>query len=232
MTAAGAKLKATDRGANLGAKLPGMQLTERDLEILEFINTFGFCAMPQLEARFGWSKPRNYQIVKRLLSANLLIHEKILHARHGIYRLTRKGAGYTELPALSRITLSSYNHSLAVTDVYLYLRQKYPKAEWMSEREMVMDKYAAGLGKSGHLPDGILYLSSPGKKDQKIAVEVELRSKGKARLESIIKWYTSQFDFAEVWYFCPQVVANAVKGSMGEQRSKFIKVFSLKEIAS
>jgi len=44
---------------------------------------------------------------------------------------------------------------LAVTGVYLNLSKKYPEAEWLSERELIQQKYAAGVGKSGHMPDGI-----------------------------------------------------------------------------
>jgi len=210
-------------------ELRGIQVTERDVEILQFINSFGFCEMPQLEVRFGWKKPRNYQIVKRLINAGLLVHEKIFNGRHGIYRVTTKGAGYTDLPALNRINLNNYNHLLAITGVYLHLRKKYPNAEYYSERELIQE---SAIGKSGHMPDGILYLPDGGEKDQKIAIEVELRSKAKARLASIIKWYTSQFDFAEVWYFCPERLANAIKVKLSENHKKFIKVFSLREITS
>src|ERR1700722_13596289 len=114
------------------SKLSGMQLTERDIRILHFINDFGFCEMPQIEKMFGLVKPRSYQIMQRLVTAGLVKHERVFHGRHGIYRLSKKGAGHTELPALARITLGNYNHSLAVLDVYLYLLTKHPDAEWLS----------------------------------------------------------------------------------------------------
>ena len=84
-------------------KARGHQLTERDLEILAFINTFGFCEMPQLEARFGLRKPRNYQVMNRLVGAGLVRHERVFYGRHGIYRLSPKGARFTGLPALARV---------------------------------------------------------------------------------------------------------------------------------
>lgn len=55
------------------SKLSGMQLTERDLTILHFINDFGFCEMPQIEARFGLTKPRNYQIMEILITAGTAV---------------------------------------------------------------------------------------------------------------------------------------------------------------
>jgi hypothetical protein len=209
--------------------LPGMQLTERDVRILHFINDFGFCEMPQLERMFGLTKRRSYQIIQRLIAAGLVKHERVFHGRHGIYRLSKKGADHTDLPALSRISLAHYNHSLAVLDVYLHLHKSHPEAEWLSERHLIHEKYFDGVGKHGHLPDGILLLPGDGKKEQKIAVEVELRLKGKMRIEKILKWYSSQFDFAEVWYYCPQGVADSLRSVVGASMP-FVKIHSLREI--
>jgi hypothetical protein len=209
--------------------LPGMQLTERDIQILHFINDFGFCEMPQVQKMFGLVKRRSYQIMERLIAAGLVKHERVFHGRHGIYRLSKKGAGHTSLPALARITLGNYNHSLAVLDVYLHLRKSHPDTEWLSERHLIHEKYFDGVGKHGHLPDGIMLLLDKDKKEQKIAIEVELRSKAKARIESILKWYTTQFDFTEVWYFCPQGVAESLRTVVGESMP-FVKIRSLREI--
>ncbi len=52
-----------------------MRLTERDLQILTFINQFGFCEMPHLDRQFQFNKPRNYQIIKRLIQGGLLQHQ-------------------------------------------------------------------------------------------------------------------------------------------------------------
>jgi DNA-binding MarR family transcriptional regulator len=82
-----------------------MRVTERDIEILRFINDFGFCEMPHLNKRFGWRKPRNYQVVNRLLRMGFLKHERVFYGRHGIYRLSQKGARHTDLPALQRVPL-------------------------------------------------------------------------------------------------------------------------------
>ena len=209
--------------------LGGMHLTERDIEILHFINDFGFCEMPHIERMFGLTKRRSYQIIQRLIAAGLVIHQRVFHGRHGIYRLSTKGASHTDLPALTRIALAHYNHSLAILDVYLHVRTKHPDAEWLSERHLIHAKHADGVGKRGHLPDGILLMPTSDKKETKIAIEVELRSKARARIETILKWYTSQFDFSEVWYYCPQGVAESLRSVVGESMS-FVKIRSLREI--
>jgi len=70
--------------------ITGVRLTERDLEILRFINLFGFCEMPHLNHRFSLKRPRNYQVLNRLLTAKLIKHERVFYGRHGIYRLTKR----------------------------------------------------------------------------------------------------------------------------------------------
>lgn len=181
----------------------GFKLTERDLQILSFINAFGCCEMPQLDRRFGLSKPRNYQLMNRLLKAGLVKHERVFYGRHGIYRLTAKGAKLTDLPPLARIPLATYHHDLTLIELYLRLRERYPQAHWMSERALMRDKHADGVGKRGHLPDGVLILPE----QKPIAVEVELTLKSKPRLERILKGYSAAFDYQAVWYYCSEAVA-------------------------
>lgn len=210
-------------------RLSKIQLTERDLAILQFINDFGFCEIPHIQKRFALGNRRTYQLMERLIEVGLVKHERIFHDRHGIFRLTKKGATHTDLPALARITLAHYNHSLAVLDVYLHVCKKHPQAEWLSERHLIHDKYKHGIGKRGHLPDAIILLPNADNKEQKIALEVELRSKAKPRIEKILKWYTTQFDFAEVWYYCPKGVADALR-TVVKESMPFVKIHSLREI--
>lgn len=202
--------------------LNGVKLTERDLEILHFINQFGFCEMPHLDKRFAMRKPRNYQVINRLVKAGLMKHERVFYGRHGIYRLSPKGAKLTTLPPLARIPLANYTHDITLIEVYLQLCQHHPEAQWISERQLMQDKHADGVGKRGHLPDGILMFPD----GKQIAIEVELTLKGRQRLESILKGYSAAFAFKEVWYYCPEGVA-AFIGAMAA-KLPFIRIFNLK----
>lgn len=49
-----------------------MLLTDRDREIMRFINQFGFCEMKQIEKMFCLRKPRNYKVMQRLVKAELV----------------------------------------------------------------------------------------------------------------------------------------------------------------
>jgi len=201
----------------------GVQLTTRDIAILEFINMFGFCETAQLNRRFELRCPRNYQVMNRLIKAGLVTHQRVFHDRPGIYRLTKRGAGFTDLPPLSRLRLGNYRHDVMVIDLYLALRQRYPEAQWVSERALMRDKHTPGVGQRGHLPDGVLLLPE----QKSIAVEIELSMKGKHRLERILKGYSAAFDYGAVWYYCSDAVA-AYIASMAA-RMPFIKIHRLQE---
>lgn len=201
----------------------GFKITERDVEILRFINDFGFCEMPQLERRFGFKKPRNYQVMSRLIEGGLVKHERVFYGRHGIFRLSERGAKLTELPALARVPLATYQHDLTLIEVYLKLREQYPAAQWVSERQLRRDKYFDGVGKTGHLSDGLLVFPD----GKQVAVEVELSLKGKHRLEHILKGYGADFSLEAVWYYCSEGVASVI--SLMAASWPFVKIYPLRE---
>jgi predicted transcriptional regulator len=197
-----------------------MQLTARDLEILRFINDFGFCEMPHINQRFGLKHPRNYQIMGRLIDSELVKCDAIFYRRHRIFSLTAKGAKYTDLPALQRVALGNFKHNLALIEVYLKLRALYSEATWISERTLKHDKYFKGVGQYGHLSDGILRLA-----DQQVAIEVELTIKGKNRWEKILNAYSAELSINAVWYYGTKAVIQPPRALASKM--PFIKVFDL-----
>jgi hypothetical protein len=198
-------------------------ITAREVQILHFINEFGFCEMPYIQRQFGLKKARSYQLITRLIDMGLVLHERVFHSRHGLYRLTKKGAAYTQLPELAKVPVGNYEHQLMIIDVYLKLKSLYPDATWISERKLEHDKFSAGLGQRGHLADGILVMPD----QTKMAIEVELTQKGKNRLGQILKGYSSQFDFTEVWYYCVPEIIPSYKAITA--RLSYIKIFNLRE---
>lgn len=201
-----------------------MYLTQRDREILKFINQFGFCEMPQIEKRFGLKKPRSYKVIKRLVRECFVIHERIFHHRHGIYRLSKSGAELTDLPAIDKVSVANYHHQLMVIEVCMQLAKKYPEAIWMSERELVREnfkKFKMERGQRGHMPDGVM-LFPDGKQ---IAIEVELTMKGSWRLEKILEHYLRSWDYKEVWYFCAADILRKMSKVIGGKT--YIKCFGL-----
>lgn len=199
-----------------------MKLTERDIEIMKFINQFGFCETIHLSKQFSMSTKRVNQITKRLVDSGLLLKEKEFYAKYALYRLTDKGAKFSSLPPLTKTSVGAYHHTTALINLYIKISIKYPNANWISERTLLHEKYFDGVGKFGHSADAILILE-----DKEIAIEVELTSKNRRRLESIITSYSTNLSINEVWYFCSDEVLSAVK-KVADHLS-YVKIFNLND---
>ncbi|WP_218813551.1 hypothetical protein [Rickettsiella endosymbiont of Dermanyssus gallinae] len=199
-----------------------MKLTSRDVEILKFINEFGFCEMPQINQRFSLRKPRNYQLLSKLVRHNLLQHERIWHMKHGVFRLTPAGARFTPLPHMRQLNFANYYHDRMVINLHIKLMTIYPDATWISERKLKHEKCKLGVGKEGHLPDGILMFPD----GKQVAIEVELSSKSRQRLDDILKTYATQFTLQEVWYFCHESMVPRLKEAA--KAMPFVKIHALK----
>jgi hypothetical protein len=199
-----------------------MQLTVRDIEILKFINEFGFCEMPQIEKRFSMKKPRCYQVMKRLIDGGFVAHQRVFHGRHGIFFLSRQGSTYTDWPPIRSIPKDNYIHQLTIIEVYFRLMQQHPDATWISERRINREKFRYTVGRRiDHLADGILVLPD----DKEIAIEVELTMKSKKRLDDILWGYVLHKHIKEVWYYCsPDIVEKVIKvaDNMGQ-----VKIYAL-----
>jgi hypothetical protein len=201
-------------------KKRNVQVTQRDIEILSFINQFGFCEIGHIQKQFHLKKRRSYQVIERLIQGGLLYHQHIFYGEHGVYYLTERGALHTSLPALSKLSYRHYHHHLKVIDVAMRLTRYYPESAWISERQLLIDKFKKGQRAKGHVADGVLHLSE----DKKIAIEVELSRKGQLRLERILKKYAAA-EFDEVWYYCSPVLFDGLERLT--QTLSFIKIFNI-----
>jgi len=204
----------------------GIQITHRDMNIMSFINEVGYCEIPQIEEQFELNKPRSYQIMKRLVLAGLVFHQRVFHNRPGIYQLTRKGAEQMGLPFITKISVGIYRHKILLAKVYIKLKKKYPEAGWINEQELRRNKFRLGTGKRGHVPDGMLIFLD----GRKIAIEVELSLKGRDRLEQIFKEYLKEGSdsIREVWYYCPQELMATLADIA--KKLPFIKIFNIQEL--
>lgn len=200
-----------------------MHLISRDVEILRFVNEFGYCDIFQLMKRFSYRKTWMYDLVQRLVSNGLLKLETILNSRNYAYCVTTKGARYTELPAIDHVMIGQCLHHDYLIDVFIETRQRYPEATWLCERKLRQEKFCNGIGVKGHISDGMLIFPD----GREIAIEVEISVKGKKRIEKIMRWYCTQVSIREVWYFCtPSVISALNKIS---HKKSFIKIINLEE---
>ena len=93
-------------------------------------------------------------------------------------------------------------HIKAVTEIRLLLEHELRLGEWECERATAQ-RLAQPGGRREHLPDAVLHVD-----DAKIAVEVELTLKSRARLGAIVDELSQ--DYEHVWYFAPERLAPAL----------------------
>lgn len=195
-------------------------MTERDLQVLKFINTFGFCERSHLEKKFGLSSLQCRDLMRRLKKEDFLVEEQIFYQRPKAYYLTRKGASYTEFPPLRGLPIGFYHHDIGVIDVYLMLMQSYKNILWQSER-FLRRAQRSNKDRKGHIPDGLLILED----GKQVAIEVELTLKDPCRLREIFKAYALSFEIEEVWYFCSELLLAPLQKAARD--FPFIKLFNL-----
>jgi hypothetical protein len=192
----------------------------RDIEILQWVNGFGFASADQICKWMGVGTTAGYVRVKKLVDGGYLERKRILHGQARIHKVTRKGiiASGDALVQMGQIHLGTYRHDFALVDLALMLERETGGA-FKPERRIRHDEGLSGVGQIGHIPDG--YLQLDGQKP--IAIELELSVKSRARLNSIIEEYGGNLSVEEVWYYTDQSdVARALESAA--KGYSFIKV--------
>lgn len=201
-----------------------IRITEKDLVIIRWINSYGFVGIDHVAKKFNLNKDTVYKRLRKLVLGKYLEYERIFHGRNGIYRVTNKGVKISQddLSALRKVNLAKYEHDLIVVTVSLQLLTRHTDAEFITERRLRHIK-SIGVGSRGHICDGILAFEN-----KQIALEIELSSKGSKRRESIIKFYTREFQYDEVWYVCGSEFVKNQLIPLVKSRP-FIKLLDLKK---
>jgi hypothetical protein len=201
-----------------------VRLTQRDIEILKWMNGFGFVTVEHLQGKMLISKQAVYRRMRKLGEDGYVVHERIFVDEPGVFRVAKKGVDVSgDDLGPGKITIGSYKHDLKVVNLALELEEK-TGGIYLPERRIRKEKGMKGVGQAGHVPDGILILPD----GKQIAVEVELSTKGAARLEKILKGYVRLTEFTAVWYFVESLtIAERVKNLSAKM--PFIQVFHLHE---
>ena len=171
-----------------------IQITTRDLELMRWINSFGFVTVNHVIKWMRATKPAAYRRLKKLTANDYLIHDRVFHGMPGIYRLSSKGVyvSGSSLPPLKKVPISTYNHDLKVIDLSLELIDRY-KGKFIPERQLRHEEGVNKMfGQSGHFSDGILITDN-----KKIAIELELNKKSLKRRDKI---YTQKEDFIKAFF--------------------------------
>ncbi len=184
-----------------------MKFTERDADMIRWINGDGFATIRQIARWMGSSYQAAQRRTQILAEANFLEHQWPFRGER-VYLPTKRAVNRSgdELPPLNRVAHGSYIHDLKLIDLALWLAAQ-TSGVFLGERRIRHERGLAGVGVSGHVADGFLELSE----GKPIAIELELSTKAKRRLAKIIRGYLSDLSIAEVWYFAG---SSAVRGCL------------------
>jgi len=203
-------------------------VTDRDREMLGFIAEHRLVLASQVQTLLGVGESVAYRRLGGLTAKGLLEHTRLLHGQPGWYQITRAGLALigSDL-APPRTDLRSYKHDIGVAWLWVAAaRGAFGHVTLaVSERAMRSSDAArtltavrgdgsvepvdhdelfgvrlGGLGPRGlirlHYPD-LLLIGADG---ERVAIELELSSKGRRRLETILAGYGAEPRFASVLY--------------------------------
>ncbi len=91
-----------------------MRVTKRDLVWLKLINSFGFVDINFMVNLAKVNSCIIYRRMNKLIKADYVRHEWVLHGQPGIYRVTKLGTEicHDVLPPLKSVALATYDHQI------------------------------------------------------------------------------------------------------------------------
>lgn len=179
-------------------------LTNRDLEIIKFINEMKFSSLDEIHFKFfktlkdgtesksqWWARERLSDLAK----AKYIIKRYSFNERKSYYLGTMKGylallkryPSDVSVKPLAKIDFSTFDHDKLVMQIRLQYEQQGVIKNWISDRMLQSMGGAHKVLGEGNTPDGIYTTTD----DEKIAFELELTQKAKSRYEQKIKKYVS-----------------------------------------
>lgn len=200
-----------------------MIFQERDVEILRWINGFGFASAEQIRGFMQVNDSTAYARIGKLVKHGYLERQRILHGQARVHKVTKKGviASGDALVPLAYVTMGTFRHDFMLVDLALML-ERQTGGRFTPDRRIRHNEGLSGVGQLGHVPDGYLHIGE----DKPIAIELELSIKSRQRIQNIVNGYGGNLDVKEVWYYTDQEdVARAI-GKAADGYS-FIRVMPL-----
>jgi hypothetical protein len=180
-----------------------VKASERDLELLSLIGEQYAVTLPQIACLIGRSVHTARSLRDRWKKAGWVGSGQLSVQAPSFVWLTGRGAAGVASP----FRVWEPNHGLAlhiaaVTNVRLLLEHELRLGEWECERTVAQQLAKTG-DRRGHLPDGLLHIEG-----ERIAIEVELTLKSRARFGAIVDELSQDYD--QVWYFAPERLVSAL----------------------
>ena len=185
-------------------------ISPRDLEVLDFIARFGVVPRSAVATWAGTARTVTISRESRLRRAGLIRVGRGLGSSGPIAICTRSGLRASSRRELSaaRLSYAALSHDTTVAILAASLARE--GASLLSEREIVARERAAGdrhlsakVGPGAHHRPDLIRLDSDGEAVE--AIEVELSTKGAARLDAILRSWrraVAERRFSAVSYRC------------------------------
>ena len=227
------------------------RLTERDLNLLEFLLDQKFASLEQIYFRFFDVRqlstellPNNLFVTRQRLQvlrkADLIKTEKVFSEAKSLYLLTYLGyqilqskrpeAAYAT-PTKS-MDFRSYEHDTRVNDCRIAIEKTGKVMAWLSERKIRMKGFTSEFAydklPKEIVPDGI-FVSSKG---ERIAFEIECTHRQKRRFEEKKRAYLSVMGGREAliqrvfWVGFNERIFEDLKAIAGREKQFFIETYA------
>ncbi len=205
-------------------------LTNRDIEILDWIGRLGAAGAEHVAVRFEMNDQPAYRRLARLVKEGLLAYHRLLYHCGGLYVATRKALSWRGPSglALYEVTPGLFEHTWQVARVAAVLGRELPGWQVWSERELRWHERqeqkllaSARVGTTGtravlHRSD--LALISP--QGRVVVVEVELTMKERPRLKKICLGWARARHVDAVYYLATPPAAKAVGRAVADTRTE------------
>jgi hypothetical protein len=196
-----------------------VRLSERDGRLLALIGEQYAITVEQLARLIGRRERTGRWLRDRWRRAGWVESRQLLAAGPSLVWLTGAGARVAGSPYRTwRPNPGLAGHIEAVTEVRLLLDQRLQLGAWCCERELAKALLADVDGRP-HLPDAIIETVS-----ERVAVEVELTLKSRARLEAVLEELGRGYD--RVWYFAPPRLQRTLRDLAAAAPWQNISVYS------
>ena len=185
-----------------------VRLSERDGPLLRLVGEQYAVSVDQLARLIGRSPRTGRWLRDRWRQAGWIESRQLTVAGPAFLWLTRTGTRVAASPFRTwRPNAALASHIEAVTEVRLLLERQLHLGRWVCERSLAKNLCAEET--RAHLPDAVLETGR-----ERIAVEVELTLKSRARLEALLFELAQSYD--RVWYVAAPTLLPRLRELAGE----------------
>jgi hypothetical protein len=168
-----------------------MRATERDLALLRWTAEQYAVSLPQLARLMGRSEHAARWLRDRWRRAGWAEGRTVLVGRPVFAWVTREGLRQAGVQLkVWEPSPGLLAHIEAVNEVRLLVAERRPDAEWVSERMLSGEPMQEASSVRAHRPDAVVRVDD----GRRVAVEVELTLKSRARMERIVGRLLTDYD--------------------------------------